>query len=111
MADKPLIWMGSSLHDIRLFPDDARRIAGRQLHLVQQGSNPSDWKPMPSIGLGINEIRVRTGREHRVVYAAKFVEGVYVLHVFEKKTRKTAARDLELARTRWREVLAGRLKG
>lgn len=52
---------------------------------------------MPTVGPGVREIRVHTALEHRVVYVAKFVEAVYVLHAFEKRTRKTPIRDVELA--------------
>ena len=89
---KALFWLGSSRRDIGNFPDEARRRAGFELYLVQCGIEPSDWKPMSSVGTGVQEIRIRTGREHRVFYIAKFEEGIYVLHAFEKKTRKTATR-------------------
>lgn len=79
--------------------------AGYQLWLIQQGHVPDDWKPLPSAGIGAKEIRIHTGREHRVIYIASFAEGIYVLHAFEKKTRRTARRDLELARNRLREVV------
>jgi phage-related protein len=105
---KALFWLGSSRSDIRNFPADARRRAGYELYLVQSGLEPSDWKPMPSVGVGVSEIRVRTGREHRVFYVAKFAEGVYVLHAFEKKTQKTPKADLDLARSRLRELLKRR---
>lgn len=60
---------------------------------------------MPTIGPGVQEIRVHTGQEYRVFYIAKFSEGIYVLHAFEKRTRKTPRRDLELARHRLRELI------
>ena len=63
---------------------------------------------MSSMGSGVQEIRVRTGREHRVFYVAKFEEAVYVLHAFEKRTRKTPKADLDLARSRLRELLRPR---
>lgn len=63
---------------------------------------------MPTVGPGVQEIRVHTEVEHRVMYVAKFVEGVYVLHAFEKRTRKTAKRDLDLARDRFRGLVARR---
>ena len=100
MSDKPLLWLGSSRNDVRAFPGDARRVAGYQLRRVQQGLDPSDWKPMTSVGAGVREIRIRTGPEHRVVYIARFSEGVYVLHAFEKRTAKTPKQDLALARKR-----------
>ena len=89
MADKPLVWLGSSRQDLRSFPPDARRVAGFQLRRVQQGLEPNDWKPMTTVGAGVQEIRIRTELEHRVFYVAKFTDAVYVIHVFEKRTRKT----------------------
>ena len=106
--DKPLRWLGSSRRDIRAFPPGPRRVAGFQLLRVQQGMEPSDWKPMATVGAGAREIRVHTETEHRVCYVARFVEAIYVLHAFEKRTRKTATRDIELARTRYRELLEWR---
>ena len=55
---------------------------------------------MPSIGAGVVEIRVRVGGAFRLLYVAKFTEGIYVLHVFQKKSQKTSGLDLEIARTR-----------
>jgi phage-related protein len=74
MAPKPLQFLGSALDDLRGFPDDARREAGHQLHQVQHGLEPADWKPMTSVGPGVREIRVHTATEHRVLYVAKFGE-------------------------------------
>jgi phage-related protein len=108
MSLRPVIWVGSSLEDLRDFPDVARQRAGHNLHLVQLGGDPADWKPMPSIGAGVVELRIRTERAHRVFYVARFAEAVYVLHAFEKKTRKTAKHDLELGRARLRDVLTRR---
>jgi phage-related protein len=78
------------------------------LRRVQQGLDPNDWKPLPTVGPGVQEIRIHTGLEHRVFYVAKFAEGVYVLHTFEKRTRKTPKRELELARDRFRALLMKR---
>lgn len=105
---KPLLWVGSALDDLRAFPGEARRIAGHELHLVQQGIEPDDWKAMPSVGPGVYELRVRTGLEHRVFYLAKFAEGIYILHAFEKKTQQTSRRDIGLGCDRYREVLRQR---
>ena len=105
MAERPVTFHGDSLDRLRDLPDDARRDAGHELHRVQWGFDPFDWKPMPSIGAGVREIRVRddTGA-YRVIYVAKRADAVHVLHVFQKKTQKTAKRDLELARQRLREL-------
>lgn len=108
MPDKPLFWLGSSRSDLKAFPLDARRVAGFQLRRVQQGLEPNDWKPMPTVGPGVREVRIHTGLEHRVFYVAKFTEGVYVLHAFEKRTRKTPKRELELARDRFRALVMKR---
>ena len=103
-----MFWLGSSRNDLKAFPRDARRVAGFQLRRVQQGLEPNDWKPMPPVGPGVREIRIHTGLAHRVFYLAKFMEGVYVLHAFEKRTRKTPKRDLELARDRFRALVLKR---
>ena len=63
---------------------------------------------MRSVGQGVNEIRVHVGNEYRALYVAKFAESVYVLHAFEKKTRKTAKSDLDLAKKRYRDLMADR---
>jgi len=80
--------------------------AGRQLRNVQNGREPDDWKPMASIGTGVNEIRIRDrSGAYRVIYIAKLEDAVYVLHCFEKKSQKTSRRDLEIAGARLRELL------
>lgn len=108
MTGKALFRVGSARDDIREFPEDARQRAGHQLHLVQLGLEPSDWKPLPSVGVGVREIRIHTEVEHRVVYIAKFAEGVYVLHAFEKRSRATPQRDIDLVKERLREVILHR---
>ena len=108
MRDKPVHWLGSSLRDLRAFPATGRREAGFQLRRIQLGLDPNDWKPLPNVGPGVREIRVHTDLEHRVLYVAKFIEAVYVLHAFEKRTRKTPVRDLEIARTRLRALVLRR---
>ena len=108
MPDKPLLWLGSSLRDLRAFPVSARREAGFQLRRVQQGLDPNGWRPLPDVGPGVREVRVHTGLEHRVLYVAKFTEGIYVLHAFEKRTRKTPERHLEIARARFRTLVLRR---
>lgn len=104
---KALVWLGSSLEDVRGFPESSRKAAGFELHLIQSGRTPSDWKPMTTVGAGVNEIRIH-GRndECRVIYVAKFAEAVYVLHAFMKKTRQTSQVDIDLARTRLKQLTA-----
>jgi phage-related protein len=105
---KPVTWLGDSLAQVRSFLPDARRRAGQELRRVQAGLMPSDWKPMPAIAPGVAELRVRWGGAYRVIYVAKFAEAVYVLHAFEKKSRKTARLDVELARQRYRNLVRER---
>ena len=104
MTVKPLKFVRPSLDDLRDFPDEARRAAGFELRAVQNGLKPSDWKPMPVIGPGVNEIRIHVLGEWRVIYVAKFHDAVYVLHAFHKKTRKTNQRDIDLARQRYSQI-------
>lgn len=101
---KPLNFVGSSLDDLRNFPDEARRAAGFELHAVQNGLEPSNWKPMRAIEQGVREIRIHVLGEWRIIYVAKFRDAVYVLHVFQKKTRKTSQHDIDLARRRYRQI-------
>lgn len=101
---KEIRWAGSSYKDLCNFPVAARHEAGYELYLVQSGLEPTDWKPMSSIGAGAREIRLHRGGEHRVLYVAKFEEAVYVLHAFEKKTQRTPKRDLDLAKARLIEI-------
>jgi phage-related protein len=104
MPDKTLIWLGSSRGDVRAFPALARRLAGFQLRRVQQGLDPDDWKPMQTVGAGVREIRIHVAGAHRVFYVATRAEAIYVLHAFEKKTRKTSWHDLEIGRDRFRAL-------
>ena len=108
MSIKPVEWLGDSRERVREFSDEARGDVGFELWEVQQGKEPSNWKPMPSIGLGVKEIRVRAGEAYRLIYVARFSEAVYVLHAFEKKSRKTSRPDVELARNRFRTLVRER---
>ena len=103
---KSIQFMGNSLDDLRSFPTTSRREAGHQLDQVQHGQEPDDWKPMPMIGQGVREIRIRDAAgAFRVIYVAKFASAVYVLHCFQKKTQKTSKPDLDLAESRYRDLL------
>jgi phage-related protein len=103
---KPVEFRGNSLDDLRSFPLEAKREAGFQLDQLQNGRDPDDWKPMNTVGQGVKEIRVRDAVGiFRVVYVAKFADAVYVLHCFQKKTEKTSKSDLDLASTRYRDLV------
>jgi phage-related protein len=112
---KPVRFVGSSRDDLAAFPKAARTRAGYELFAVQVGRNPDNWKPMPTVGPGACEIRVRDpAGAYRVIYVARFAGAVYVLHAFQKKTQKTGRADLELATQRYRiarELAEGAVHG
>ncbi len=78
--------------------------AGFELRAVQNGFDPQDWKPMRSIGSGVKEIRIHVLGEWRIVYVAKLIDAVYVLHAFQKKSQKINRNDIKLARKRFKEI-------
>jgi phage-related protein len=103
---KPIAFCGTSLNELRKFPEAARQEAGFELYRVQRGLDPTDWKPMLTIGRGVREIRIRDeAGAYRVIYIATLAEAVYVLHAFQKKTQRTAKRELDLAASRLRELM------
>jgi phage-related protein len=99
---KPVRFLGDSLKIMQGFPRDARSNAGRQLLLVQRGGAATDFKPMPAIGKGAEEIRVWDEfGTYRVIYTARLADAVYVLHAFQKKAQATSKQDIEIARKRF----------
>ena len=105
---KKIQFLGDSLKSLREFPEDAKHDVGYQLDKVQRGEQPDDFKPMPSIGKGVEEIRVRDDSGiYRVIYTARLADAVYVLHAFQKKTQTTAKRDIALASKRCAELMIG----
>jgi phage-related protein len=99
-----LIFLGSSLDDLKEFPSQVRREAGYDLWRVQVGGMPRDFKPMQVIGAGCFELRIHIRGEWRVMFCAKRAEAVYVLHAFAKKTRATAKNDIEIAQHRFARI-------
>ena len=103
---KPVTFDGDSLKNINRFPETARRMAGQQLYQVQRGGRADDFKPMPSVGRGVEEIRIRdrTGA-FRVIYTARLANAVYVLHAFQKKSQETPQHDIDLAKSRYKALI------
>lgn len=101
---KDIIWLGSSYNDLLDFSKPAKQMAGYNLDKLQRGKDPLDWKPMPSIGKGVKELRIHCENEYRLIYLAQRPEGVYILHSFVKKSEKTSSKDLELAKRRFKEI-------
>jgi len=80
--------------------------SSRSACCVVSGHQPADFKPMPSVGQGVEELRVwDDAGTYRVIYIARLREAVYVLHAFQKKTRATSKRDIEVARNRFGELM------
>jgi phage-related protein len=105
---KPVTFHGDALDRLRDFPEEARHRAGHELYQVQKGAEPADWKSMPTIGPGVREIRIRDDAgAFRVIYIATLAEAIHILHAFQKKTRRTAKRDLDLAAARLRQLRRG----
>ncbi len=102
---KEIEFLGNSLENIQLFSDSAKRRIGYELHKVQNGLEPDNWKPMTSVGSGVKEIRVSAPDGiYRTIYVAKFKDAVYVLHAFQKKEQKTRQEDIDLAKKRLKEI-------
>jgi len=108
-AAKPVRFLGDSLKRLRSFPQGARYDVGYQIWRVQLGKPAEDFKPMLTIGSGVEVIRVRyvTGA-YRVIYTARLADAVYVLHVFQKTTRATPKADIELAAQRFKALMRAR---
>jgi phage-related protein len=105
---KVVRFLGDSRKALKDFPNDARREAGHQLDRVQMGFPADDFKPMPTIGKGVEEIQIwEASGTYRIVYTARLAETVYVLHAFQKKTRATSPHDIEIARARFRQLMRG----
>jgi len=109
---KPVRFVGASRRELRVFPEQARAVAGESLYRLQLGALPRDWKPIANVGSGACEIRVRTDEggsvQHRVIYVARFPEAVYVLHAFEKKAQQIPEFQIELAAARYNQMLRER---
>ncbi len=104
-TEKPIYWVGTSLKDLLSFPEEAKREAGYQLHRIQNGLDPENWKPFQAIGIGTREIRIsEDGNTFRVMSVSKFSDKIYVLHSFQKKSRKTSSQDINIAKTRYSAI-------
>ena len=105
---KELYWYPASKSALDDFPTEAKQYFGYQLHLLQSGESPDDFKPLKDLGKGISgvyELRYRDENNiFRVAYVAKFEDSIVVLHSWQKKTQKTAQSDLTLIAKRFRET-------
>lgn len=98
---KPVVFIADSLKRLREFPENARHDAGYQLDKVQRGQQPGDFKPMPSIGKGVEEIRIwEDSGTYRVIYTARLADAVTCCMPFRIRRRATSKRDAQTARER-----------
>lgn len=105
---RPLVWLGNSRRNLRAFPDEAQKIIGDELQLIQYGGMPKDAKPFKGIGGGVFEIALRYDAEaYRTVLAVQLGKKIYVLHAFQKKSKKGISipkHDVDLIRQRYNEA-------
>lgn len=109
---KELVWVGSSRRNLRAFPPAVRRIFGLALFAVQLGETPPEAKPLKGFGgAGVLELSAdQQGSTYRAVYTVRFATKVYVLHAFQKKSKRgiaTPQQEIRLIRERlkWAERL------
>jgi len=107
-ARRPLIWLGDSKKNIQSFPKGAQKLLGDELQLVQFGGMPKDAKLFKGIGSGVIELALRYASDaYRVVTAVQLGTRIYVLHAFQKKSKKgigTPKRDVDLISKRYSEA-------
>jgi phage-related protein len=105
---RPLIWMGNSKKNLREFPERAQKLLGDELQLIPFGGMPKDAKPFRGVGSGVLEIALRSASDaYRVVIAVQLGRQIYVLHAFQKKSKRgieTPKRDCDLISQRYREA-------
>lgn len=102
-----VVWEGDSREVLCRFPDAVRENLGFQLWQLQIGERPADYRPLPSVGSGVYELRDQDERAwYRVVYLSRIDDVIYVLHSFEKKSREMPRKEFEKARQRMRAVRA-----
>ena len=106
---KPVTWVGTSLKDLREFPESVQDHMGYALYVAQGGGKHQDAKALSGFGgAGIVEIiKDHRGDTYRAVYTLRYAGSVYVLHAFQKKSkagRETPRRDIELIKQRLREA-------
>jgi phage-related protein len=108
-VSRSVAWLGNSKENIREFPKGARKLLGDELQLIQFGGMPKDAKPFKGMGSGVLEIAVRYATNaYRVVLAVKMGKRIYILHAFQKKSKrgkKTPKREVDLIKKRYAEAL------
>lgn len=105
--DAVIAWEGDSRDVISSFPDEAKHNLGFDLRLLQQGQQPTDYRAMSSIGPGVFELRDQDERAwYRVIYLSRIRDVIHVVHCFEKRSRQTPLKEINVARQRLKAVRA-----
>jgi phage-related protein len=100
-----IAWEGDSRDVLKALPEGVMQNLGFQLWQLQQGERPKDYRPLPSIGAEVFELRDQDERAwYRVIYLSRIDDVIYVLHCFEKKSREMLRRDFEKAKQRLKAV-------
>jgi phage-related protein len=113
---KPLYWMGATLKDLRRSPEGVKDAVGYALGLVQRGEKPASAKPLKGFG-GASVLEIsedHAGGTWRAIYTVEFADAVYVLHFFQKKSKKgiaTPQQHIDLVKRRLREARAFAKRG
>jgi len=101
---RPVRWMGNSKKNLLKFPSEVQKIIGDELQFIQFGGMPKDAKPFKGVGSGVFEIAVKYDKEaYRTVLAVQLGDYIYVLHAFQKKSKKgisTPKEDVDLIKQR-----------
>ena len=108
-ASKPVVWIASSKRDLKTFPDEVQRGFGHKLWSAQIGEKHPEVKVLKGFGDAsvIEIIEDWQGNTYRAVYTVHFPEFVYVLHAFQKKSRRgaqTPKTDIDLVKKRLRDA-------
>lgn len=107
-ALRPLVWLGDSKRNIQGFPKGAQKLIGDELQLIQFGSMPKDAKPFKGVGSGVVELALRYASDaYRVVAAVQLGARIYVLHAFQKKSKRgieTPKREIDVIRKRYSQA-------
>lgn len=105
---KPLRWVGSSRDDLLAMPAQVRREVGYALFVAQEGGKADNTKPLKGLGSGVLEVlEDHDGDTYRAVYTVRFKSAVYVLHAFQKKSKrgiKTPKKDVDVIEARLKAV-------
>lgn len=105
---RPIIWLGNAKKNILRFPKEVQKLIGDELQLIQFGEMPKDAKPFKGLGGGIIEIALKYDKEaYRCVQAVQLGQKIYVLHAFQKKSKKgiaTPQKDIDLIKQRYKEA-------